>query len=60
MSPLLAIAVGGDPVVTARALDELWHSQHLVIPDGEGYRFAHARYREALLASMSPALRSSG
>lgn len=53
----LAIALDREPLSIARALDELWHAHHLIGPDGDGYRFAHARYRELLLESMSPALR---
>lgn len=53
----LATAIDREPLSIARALDELWHAHHLIGPDGEGYRFAHARYRELLLESMSPALR---
>ncbi len=53
----LATALNQDPLETARTLDDIWHAQHLIGPDGEGYRFAHARYREVLLESMSPALR---
>ncbi len=53
----LATALDREPLATARALDELWHEHHLIGPDAEGYCFAHARYRELLLESMSPALR---
>ena len=53
----LAAALDRESLWVARVLDELWHAHHLIVPDGHGYCFAHARYRELLLESMSPALR---
>jgi len=52
----LAAALEQDPQDLVRQLEALRVSQGLLEEDGEGYRFAHGRYREALLSAMSQAM----
>jgi transcriptional regulator with AAA-type ATPase domain/tetratricopeptide (TPR) repeat protein len=54
---ILAAAVGRDLLEVAQRLDGLMGDTGVLIAEEEGYRFAHSRYREALLEPMSPTRR---
>ena len=56
IEPLAAI-VEQDGLEVTRQLETLRVSQGLLEEDGDRYRFAHSRYREALLEGMSQAMR---
>ena len=58
VEPLTA-ALDQDGVEVAQRLEKLRLEQALLTEDGDGFRFAHSRYREALLDGMSQALRQS-
>ena len=50
----LAEALEQDPLETHQQLRQLAEQTGLIAVDGEGCRFAHSRYREALLAELPP------
>lgn len=51
---VLAAAAEREPLEIAVRLDGLTGAGGLLVAEKDGYRFAHSRYREALLERMSP------
>lgn len=51
----LAIAIGIDALEAAKQLADLASTSGILVADEQGFRFAHSRYREALLDDLAPA-----
>ena len=53
----VAAVIDQEPLAVARRLERLRTEQGLLVADDGGFRFAHNRFREALLAGLSAPLR---
>ena len=54
--PLVAAALGLDPIAVVRALAGIGETRRLVRPHGERWRFEHGLVQEVLLAAITPAV----